>query len=254
MPAPKTTHLRQRICTECGAPFVTERFNKVTDTDACKKRRQRRRAAGDMREYSIDSGEMSLLLEQASSNAVDDLPAVAREVLADELRPHMREHLSGAVLEGIAGMVGLMPLFQAALADDLDARAPMLEDGKIVRDSDGSIVWVVDHERRGKAQALWAKYTLGQPGLAPQPEAPEAAPITIVFPSMPGPSEPIVDVEIDEIKAAELESGDKRLCDICTEVKPTSEFVGTSNRCADCHQKQRERVEAAIAARQPQQT
>lgn len=238
----------QFICTECGHPFMSANASSRTCGDRCRQRRHRRfERDPNAPEFAIDVSHVAEAMQNARAQALDDLPAVAREVLAEELRPAVREALTGAVLQSIGDMVGLMPLVQAALTDDLQASVPLLDsDGNPIRDADGSIVFLTDHERRSKAVALVMKYTVGQPGLAPQPEAPEQAPLIINFPTMPAPPDHI-EGEANE-EPLELEEG-HRVCDICQESKPTDEFVGDAPRCQVCHDAQRARIEAAIAER-----
>lgn len=238
----------QFICTECGGPFMSGHAGAKTCGQTCRQRRHRRFERDENApEFAVDVSATAEAMQNARAQALDDLPAVAREVLAEELRPAVREALTGAVLQSIGDMVGLMPLVQAALTDDLKASVPLLDgEGDPIRDNDGSIVFITDHERRSKAVALVMKYTVGQPGLAPQPEAPEQAPLIINFPTMPAPPDHI-DGAADE-EPLELEEG-HRMCDICQESKSAGEFVGDSPRCQACHDGQRARIEAAIAER-----
>lgn len=243
----------QKVCTECGDPFVAGSEMALTCGVRCRKRRstrmKRAAAAGEEApEYATAAGPSALVLEAARNEALDDLPAVAREVLAEELRPAVREALTGAVLQSIGDMVGLMPLVQDALRDDLTALTPLFNDeGMQLTDPDGNPIFLPDYDRRAKAVALVVKYTVGQPGLAPQAETPEQAPITIVFPPGMEPPKQLGAVD-DATEALVLEEGQK-LCDICATAKPDDEFVAGSTRCHACHDGQRARIEAAIAER-----
>lgn len=215
--------------------------------------RRKNKQGSAFTDFAIDTGETQAAMENATSQAIDDLPAVAREVLADELRPHIREQLTSDVLQGIGDMVNLMPLVQAALADDLSALTPMFVEGTgdPLLDEHGEQFFLPDYDRRQKAVGMVLKYTLGQAGLAPQPEAPEQAPITVVFPTMPAPPPRIeVDTEGVAIEVLELEEGERQ-CDICNLAKPVAEFVGSSPRCTSCHGAQRARIEAAIVELSP---
>lgn len=238
----------QFICTECGDPFLTNTSGAKTCGATCRQRRKRRfDKNADAPEFAVDRNTTLAAMQDAKSQALDDLPAVAREVLADELRPAVREALSGRVLQSIGDMVELLPLVQDALRDDLTAQTPLLDsNGDAIRDSDGSVVYLPDYDRRAKAVALVAKYTVGQPGLAPQPEMPEQAPLVINFPTMPAPADHIEGAAVEELP--ELSEGE-RICDICREAKDAAEFVGDSPRCQACHDGQRARIEAAIAER-----
>lgn len=184
-------------------------------------------------------------MEAATNSALDDLPAVARETLRDELAPLIREQLTSDVLDSIGGLMALLPLAQDALKADLQAeRAVIGPDGEHLLRPDGTVYMEVDNDRRKHALTLVLKYTVGQPGLAPQADAPEQPAMVVVFPHMPAPTGHI-DSELEEIEVAD----DERLCDICSAVKHKDEFVGSSNRCAVCHEQNAERARVAIAER-----
>lgn len=241
----------QKICTECGTPFLASNEGSKTCSDAHRKRRSRRKLkqGSAFTEYDVDISATTAAMEQASKDALDDLPAVARELLAKEMQPYVREALTGEVLQSLSAMLGMMPLVQAALTDDLTALTPVWNDeGAQLLDRDGEPCLVPDYDRRQKAVAMVLKYTVGQPGLAPQPDAPEAAGVTVVFSGM---GEPVITSsaqDLDEERLATLESGDSRQCDICEAVKPKDEFVGASSRCEECQAALRARVDASVAA------
>ncbi|MES2936524.1 MAG: hypothetical protein V4864_02505, partial [Pseudomonadota bacterium] len=160
----------QKICSECGDPFLAATDAAKTCREACRKRRSRRaqRQGAAFTEFDVDVSATTAAMEAATSQAIADLPAVARELVADELRPAVREALSGAVLSSIGDMLGLMPLVQDALKDDLTALTPVWNDeGQPLLDFNGEPALVPDYDRRAKAVALMLKYTVGQPGLAP---------------------------------------------------------------------------------------
>lgn len=238
----------QRICTECGTPFTAAHPKAKTCSTAHRQARyQRRKGDPDAPEFAIELGPVQAAMQTAQDLALEDLPNVAREVLADELRPAVREMLEGEVLDSIGAMIELMPLAQRALADELmAAKFEFNDDGTPLLTEDGRRAVVADHEARHRAAALIFKYTVGQPGLAPQPEAPSAAPIQIVFPEGLGGT-----VHVDataEEEVPELLAGEK-LCDLCHQPKPEDEFVAGSDRCYRCHHNQTERVKALIAER-----
>lgn len=248
----------QHICTECGGPFTSSTVSSTTCSDACRKRRERRkkRQGEGFTEYDVDISATAAAMANARDQALDDLPAIAREVLAEELRPAVREALSGDVLTAIGDMMGLLPRVQESLKQDLLAWRPLVnpETGAHERNPDGELEWEVDEGRRKHAQALVLKYTVGQPGLAPQPDAPEAAGITVVFSGMGEPAVTSSAVDLGEERLAELESGESRQCDICEAVKPSDEFVGASSRCEECQGKLRNRVNETVAAMEARTT
>lgn len=245
-------HSTQKICSECGDPFLASTEAAKTCCEAHRKRRQRRKEkqGQDFTEYDVDISATTAAMEQAAQHALDDLPAVARELLAAEMQPIVREALTGEVLQSLSAMLGMMPLVQAALTDDLTALTMVWNDeGCPLMEADGvTPALVPDYDRRQKAVAMVLKYTVGQPGLAPQPDAPEAAGVTVVFSGMGEPAITSSAVDLGEERLAELESGESRQCDICELVKPKAEFVGASSRCEDCQDKLRSRVDASVAA------
>jgi hypothetical protein len=249
---PGVSAAQQRICTECGDPFVSSTSTAKTCCPTHRKRRARRiekemAATGTFSEYAVDVSEVTAAMEKASAGAFEDLPAIARQVAAEELRPYVREALSGAVLDSIGDMLGLMPLVQDALRDDLTALAPVFdkETGVQLLDTDNEPVLLPDYDRRARAVSVVLKYTVAQPGLAPQPDTPESGGVTVVFGGMP---EPVVNATVvEEAKLAEIESGASRQCDICAEVKPSDEFVAGSSRCAECQAALRARIDAQVA-------
>lgn len=230
---------------------MSSNISAKTHNDACRKKRERRkkRQGEGFTEYDVDISATTAAMENARDQALDDLPAIARGVLAEELRPAVREALSGNVLTAIGDMMGLLPLVQESLKQDLLSWRPLVnpETGAHERNPDGELEWEVDEGRRKHAQALVLKYTVGQPGLAPQPDAPEAAGVTVVFSGMGEPAITSSAVDLGEERLAELESGESRQCDICELVKPKAEFVGASSRCEGCQAKLRARVDASVA-------
>ena len=242
---PRANEHYQRICTECGTPFNTTHKSAKTCKQGCRTKRSVRRRT-DPNEFSTDGGLAMEIHEKAHNAAMDDIPEIARKAVAEVAGNAAREAMTVDVLESIRDMLGMMPVLNAALADALGAANPVMgRDGYPVLDEDGNVLMVPDYDRRLKAAALVMKYTVGQPGLAPQVEAPEAAGLIVNFGSMPPVSQ---EIEGTAAEIVELEAG-QRQCDICAEVKPADEFVGASSRCADCHSANETRARAAIAER-----
>lgn len=243
----------QGVCRECGDPFVSNRENKILcGKNSCRIRRQRRRKkqGADFTEWAQDFSDVTALLSKAEESAMTNLHLVAREVLADSIRPTIEKALVAEdVLASIAGLVGLLPLVQDALKADLSAM-------KHIRDAmghpimcDGEPVMEPDRDVRGKAIAHILKYTAGQPGLAPQPEQAVVAPPSVIFMGMPPMPEAPVDAEVAEL-LPEVESGELRVCDACGKPKAPDLFVGNSERCQECHDAVRERAMARLASGQ----
>lgn len=161
-----------------------------------------------------------------------DIPEVAHKVVAEELRPHVREALTEDVLKALRDLVGLTPKVVAALEEDLA--------------SDDAYV-------RQKAYALIVRYTMGHGALVPKPEEADQGQMTVVFAQMPRPEntapqqphtgEPVVpDEPAPDATAVEL-----RTCDACDTEKPAKEFVGMSSRCTKCHNELRDTVLSRFA-------
>lgn len=245
-PRPDAIGVTQHVCSECPAVFVGPPTSK-TCSNACRSKRRRRKASqgSDFTERDHNAGDIQAAIEQAKEAALADLPAVARERLGAQLDPIIRENLSGDVLASIGNMVGrLLPMAEAALEAQLGAE-------RLVTDSEGNPVIVdgeplmlPDHQMRDKAIGHVFKATIHQPGLAPQPEAPEQAAIVVNFGGMPPPTGYV------DGTAAPIELGmNERQCDVCERVKDVTEFVGGSSRCETCHEEQRARIQLAIEER-----
>lgn len=131
---------------------------------------------------------------------------VVRDVLRDEVTPIVREALTDDVLVGIRDLVRLAPKMIAAIEQDLT-------------NSDDNV--------RQKAYSLLAKYTLGNPSIAPAPTTPATAPMEIFF-AMPRPGD--TTAPTTEATATELKT-----CVECQTEKDEALFVGNSDRCQDCH-------------------
>lgn len=252
-PQPELRAVYQHICTECGTPYTSRNPHSKVHSDACRMRRNRRkrREGGAFTDFAIDAGPTADAMQEAAKHAIADLPQVARDVLAGELRPVVREHLTQAVLDSIGSMVDLLPLVHAALADDLVAvRTLRTHDGDIIYGDDGEPIYEVDYDRRSRAVQIVLKNTVQHGGVAPQAEKPEMAPLTIHFDGMQAPlSVGAVTVDGAAYEAVvDLPAG-ARQCDSCGEIKPDDEFVGASDRCEACHAGARDRIQAAIEAR-----
>lgn len=156
-------------------------------------------------------------LSAAARGEVDD---VLHDVAKEELRPVVREAITEDVLRAAADLVALTPTMVAAITEDLNGSDKLL---------------------RQKAYTLLAKYTLGNTSIAPQQEHSDQ-PLQVVF-NLPRPGDnpsPALDLDVDG--TVEL-----RQCMECAEDKPTSEFVGMSERCQVCHDALRAKVMAEFS-------
>lgn len=142
----------------------------------------------------------------------------ARQATRDELRPIVREAITQDVMDAISKLVNLTPTMVDAIAEDLESS---------------------DKTLRQRAYSLLARYTLGNPSVAPQPETPDQAPMQVTFHlPRPGDASPT---------PVALETVDLRECVECKEHKMEADFVGASDRCQDCHDKMIAGVQARFA-------
>ncbi len=141
---------------------------------------------------------------------------VVRDVLRDEVTPIVREALTDDVLVGIRDLVRLTPKMIAAIEQDLTN---------------------TDDTVRQKAYTLLARYTLGNPSIAPAPTTPATSPMSVFF-EMPRPgdssqtSDAVLEANATEVKT----------CAECGVEKDAALFVGTSDRCRGCHDRLRSTV------------
>lgn len=146
------------------------------------------------------------------SSAIDE---IGHKVIAEELRPMIRQALTDNVLDALTKLVGITPDIVARLAEDVNDTDPIV---------------------RQKAYGLVLRYVLGHGAVQPKDEA-ERATMTVLFESMPRPDaispepsqlpEPAVEVEaadVDEVKQ----------CEDCEVDKPVSEFDNDAPRCRQC--------------------
>ena len=150
-----------------------------------------------------------------------EVPEIGNELIKEELRPIVRDAITGEVLGAIKAMVNLAPQAVAALALDMQDSDPVI---------------------RQKAYDLWFRYTVGQKNLHSPEQEQATAPITINF-DMPRPT---FDSEGEGVieEAEEL-----RECEHCGEEKPAAEFVDDSTRCVTCNEKLQELVKQRLGER-----
>lgn len=136
---------------------------------------------------------------------------LASEVMAEELRPVVREAITEDVLRSIQGLVGLTGRAVELIAADMNGSDPVLAQ---------------------KAATLVLRYTMGNQSVAPAPTAVEPAGMTVNF-HVPRPTEPVV--EADLVVEEAIEAGEARICAECGITKATDAFVAGSSRCHACN-------------------
>jgi hypothetical protein len=204
----------ERRCSECGGPLGPHApINRKTCKDACRSKRSRRLKASRKRAGQNRAHPPELQpLYQADTGKIED---VGMEVMREEIRPVVREALTDDVLRSIEDLVNLTPLVVSKIKEDIE------------QDTDKTL--------RQRAYSLVAKYTLGNPAVAPAAQDPAQAGLTVHF-NMPRPG----DTSTPGLEAPEVI--ELRHCTECNADKPASEFVGASERCQSCHDELQRRV------------
>jgi hypothetical protein len=195
-------------CSECGKLIPLTR---ITCDSNCRSKRARRKKR-ERKQASIKANQAQRLEEHQEAVAAvvrGDVPEVANELIKEELRPMVRDAITGEVLGAIKSMVNLAPQAVAALALDMQSS---------------------DEKVRQKAYELWFRYTVGQKDLHSPDQEQATAPITINF-DMPRP-----DMAGEHGEEVIEEAEELRECEHCGEEKPTSEFIEGSTRCQVCHE------------------
>ncbi len=140
---------------------------------------------------------------------------MVHEVAKEELRPVVRDAITEDVLRSIDGLMRLSPRAVELIAADLESSNEAV---------------------RQKAYTLLLRYTLGNPAVAPTPEA-TTPPMQVVF-NMPQPGDDAPEALI-ETPAAEVELEE---CCVCHEHKAPEQFIAGSDRCQTCQDALDERV------------
>jgi hypothetical protein len=205
--------MRKRRCSECGASLDGKAPQTRTCSDVCRTNRSRR-----LRAAKVKSGETRSLSpeqEAAADFATGERDDVARQVVAEELRPVVREIIDEKVMNGVRDMIGLTPAAVKAIEEDLQ--------------SDDAVI-------RQRAYSLVVKYTIGHSALVRPPEE-EAGKMMVVNFQMPRPGDG--DVVDSDAVTVDIQDDEIRQCDMCNEDKPVTEFIANSSRCRECYDKQR---------------
>jgi hypothetical protein len=117
-----------------------------------------------------------------------------------------RQALTEDVLRAIERLVGLTPAAVNALTEDL------MGDDKVIRQ---------------RAYTLLFKYTTGHPALVKPEDTDDKSQLVVNF-NLPRPDLKD-DAEVEPEAADEL-----KVCDLCSQEKPVSEFEVGSSRCTEC--------------------
>ncbi len=215
MPTPAA---QQRVCTEDGVLFVAGRSDQLTCSGKCRTRKSRREAKGLPEPYGPER--RAELLAGIRAVAEDGALDMAREILAAEIAPIVRESLTAEVLESVGAMVRLLPKMVDALEEELTG-TPVWIHGEPLLGKDGKQLIAVDPDRRLKAIALLSKYTVGSPALAPQAPPETQPPVAIHFGVVPRPN-------------YDADSTAERVCGVGGELRPEADFIDGSDRCVHC--------------------
>ncbi len=204
---------RPRVCSECGASLAGRAAQSRTCSDKCRQARSQRLRR--VKPGPDSDPEHIRTVREVVRGERDDVP---ERIVAEELRPVVREAITEDVLKAIRDFVALTPEVVAAIREDLQ--------------SDDATI-------RQKAYSLVARYTLGHPALIPD-DVSESKQLNVHF-NLPRP-DPEAAQEVPAEAAVKLDVADFKTCDICDVAKPERDFIAGSDRCADCYEKQRERA------------
>lgn len=206
-----------RPCSEpdCSNKLVNEDGTpKPAGTKSCSKscRQKRARRLAAAKKKSTTQTPYDPAVQDMRAAVAGEVKDAIHETAVEEIRPLVREAMTGSVLTAINTMVGLTPRAIEVLEQQMNS-----EDEVIAQ----------------RAATLFLKYTMGNPSVAPPPTEKAPAPMTVTFnipragdPTDTTPSGP---VELDVDDAEEL-----RQCTDCSKHKSESEFVGASSRCQEC--------------------
>jgi hypothetical protein len=209
--------VEERVCPECGETYAVRAPNQtLCGKRVCKRRRERRRARE--RETPLREREEFKALEPKQTQSL------VADVVKEELRPIVREKLTGHVLEGIDALVSLLPQAVEQLEQDM-------------RQGD-------DPELAHKAAALVMKLTVQNNSVAPPAIEEKQAPLQVHFnvPRAGDQNDPASDRFLDEVPDAEVVDEVERECMECHVWKPDGQFVGQSDRCITCDAELKARV------------
>lgn len=201
-----------------------------TCSPKCRSKRSRRVTRArkrDKRGITLETGiGAEALAELSPSGSLDPkrdrrVKEILATVFQDEFRPIVRESITDDTLRAIQGMVALTPLMVEKIGEDLNHPDPAV---------------------RGRAYTVMARYTLGHQAIVTPPKDEAHQQLTVNF-AMPRPESTPTSAEAEA--PAELEQ-ETRECEACGAEKPASQFVEHSDRCTDCHESLRARLEGVL--------
>lgn len=209
------------MCSECPTVIPGARPTQKTCSPACRAKRSRRmkRARTEAARVAGEANALPEHLQALSHAAHGEAKHVAHELLKEEMKPVVREAITEDVLKAVNDLVALTPTMVAAIQEDLQSNDKIL---------------------RQKAYSLLARYTLGNPSVAPASAAAQPAPMQVIF-QLPRPGDDGAPV------AVEADAEELRTCMECHETKPAGAFVANSERCQGCHDALQEKVRARFA-------
>lgn len=198
--------MAQRPCAACGK-LLPEGTRRKTCNAKCRKRLQRM--------HNQETGWPEAQKEAARQARAVDAVELAKEVFRQELTPIVREQITEEVVQSIAALMKLTPALVESLANDLFSN---------------------DANTRTRAQAIVAKYTLGQAD-----STSKTPKLVVNLGNMPDPSQ---DGGMKAIPVQDVDHREVRICERCEEEKDIKEFDGAAPRCRLCQEEIRQGMEA----------
>jgi hypothetical protein len=196
-----------RQCSECEN-FLPADSSKTRKTCSAPCRQKRSRRITRQRKTAGAKGHDATRIPQEWKDVLED---AGTEVVKEELRPVVREAMTEDSMQALQRMVRLLPGVVDQLAKDITHPDDLV---------------------RQKAHTMILRYTLGhEKALPPDDKQPAGVNVILAMPR-PDTSESLSDTAPQEPVSADAE--ELRLCDTCSESKPTSEFFGAALRCDAC--------------------
>lgn len=176
-----------------------------------RKRRQRRRDKAHV--PTMPDKELGALIDAQRT-------AIIQQVMADEIRPVVREAIDQDAIGAIKGMVGLAP-------------AAILVLSELLKSS--------DEVTRSRAAQTIVKYTMGNALVTP-PRADQGEKLVIINQLPDAPVRVDAESTSDDIPELSTNDDELRRCDTCRLYKPLDQFPGGGPRCQQCLDERKESV------------